>query len=98
MPIVASVTFLTSWCLGSSWQAIQIQLVFFRSTVTAQQCQLVWFSIIWISFSTAALIGPADIFLLPLLATFEVSIVQYNVLVKVVGVVLNDERVCMLLG
>jgi hypothetical protein len=56
----------------------------------------VWFSIVRISFSTAALTGPADILLFSLSAIFEVSIVQYNVSVKVVGVVLNEERVRML--
>jgi len=43
-------------------------------------------------------IGPADIFSFSLLTIFEVSIVQYNVSVKVVGVVFDHESVRMLLG
>jgi hypothetical protein len=57
-----------------------------------------WFSIVQISFSTVALIKLVDILSFLLSAIFEVSIVQYNILVKVVSVVLNDERVCILLG
>jgi hypothetical protein len=57
-----------------------------------------WPSIVRISVSTTALIRPADILSFSLSAIFEVSIVQYNVSVKVVGVVFDDERVRMLLG
>jgi hypothetical protein len=41
---------------------------------------------------------PADTLPFSLSAIFEVSIVQYSVSVKVVGVVFNVERVRMLLG
>jgi hypothetical protein len=57
-----------------------------------------WFSIVRISVSTAARMAPADIFLLSLSTIFEVSIVQYIVSVKLVGVVFVKERVRMLLG
>ena len=40
----------------------------------------------------------ADIFSVSLLTIFEVSIVQYNVSVRVVGVVFDDASVRMLLG
>jgi hypothetical protein len=64
----------------------------FGSTVTARQRQCMRFSIILISVSTAVRIEPADIL------SFPLSIVQYNVSVKVVGVVFDDERVRTLLG
>lgn len=52
-----------------------------------------------ISISTAARLGPADIFSFSIkLTIFEVSIMQYNVSVKLVGVVFNDESVRTLLG
>lgn len=41
---------------------------------------------------------PADVLSFPLSIMFEVSIVQYNVSVRVVGVVFDDKRVRMLLG
>lgn len=72
--------------------------MFFGSTVTARQRQCVCSSIVRISVSTAARIGPADIFSFSLLTIFEVSIVQYSVSVKVVGVVFDHESVRMLLG
>ncbi|KAI2734220.1 hypothetical protein DTO013E5_10097 [Penicillium roqueforti] len=66
--------------------------------MAARQRQCVCSSILGISVSTAARIGPEDIFPFSLLAIFEVSIVQYNVSVKVlsvkvVGVVFDDESV-----
>lgn len=57
-----------------------------------------WFSVVRISASTARLIGPADGRSFSLTAICEVSIVQYSVSVKVVGVVLDDDRVRVLLG
>jgi hypothetical protein len=46
-----------------------------------------WPSMVRISVSTAARIGPADILSFSCSAIFEVSTVQYNVSVNVVGVV-----------
>lgn len=66
--------------------------------MTARHRQFMWFSIVRIFVSTAALIGPANILSFSLSAILEVSIVQYNVSVKVVDVVLNDKRVRILLG
>jgi hypothetical protein len=57
-----------------------------------------WVSIVRITFSTAALTRPVDILSFSLSAIFAVSMVQNSVSVKVVGVVLNDERVRILLG
>jgi hypothetical protein len=71
-----------SWCSASSRQAFLIRFVFFGSTVTARQRQCRWFSIVRISLFTI----------------FEVSIVQYNMSVKVVGAVFEDEKVRMVLG
>jgi hypothetical protein len=45
-----------------------------------------------------ALIEPADFLSFSLSVIFEVSIVQYKVSVKVVGVVFSVDRVRMLLG
>jgi hypothetical protein len=57
-----------------------------------------WSSIFRISVSIVARIGPAEILSFPFSAILEVSIVQYNVSVNVVGVVFNVESVRMLLG
>lgn len=66
--------------------------------MTARQRQCRWFSVVRISVSTAAWIEPADIFSFSLFAILEMSTVQYNVLVKVVGPMFDDVRVRMLLG
>ena len=50
------------------------------------------------SRATAVRIEPADILSFLLSTIFEVSIVQYNVSGKVVGVVFDDERVRTFLG
>lgn len=94
-PILTFATFLTSRCSFSSRHAILIRLVFFGSTVTTRQRQCVWPSIVRISVSTAARIGPADILSFSFSAIFEVSIVQSNVSVSGVGVVFDVESVPM---
>jgi hypothetical protein len=57
-----------------------------------------WVSIVRITFSTTALTRPVDILSFSISAIFAVSMVQNSVSVEVVGVVLNDERVRILLS